>query len=1138
MLEIRNLTKIYKSKGGVEVKALDNVSIVFPPKGLVFLLGKSGSGKSTLLNVTGGLDRPNDGEIIIKGRNSKSFSSSDFDSYRNTFIGFVFQEYNILNEFNVEQNISLALQLQGKKNDHEAVEKILEQVDLKGYGGRKPNTLSGGQKQRIAIARALIKNPEIIMADEPTGALDSTTGKQVFDTLKKLSNDKLVIGVSHYRDFAEQYGDRIIELSDGKIISDVTKNLVKPQVITNNLEIINDNVISIKNAKNITEKEVEEIYSLLKETDGEVLISRGEKQIPMIKQVSHISENQSVVFNKTKEEASISYDGSKTKFIKSRLPYKRAFKMGASSIATKPIRMLFTVFLTLVALTMFGVASTLLFYDPNYSLASGLANSVNDYEAIYKEYDYIRGRITIDNSTYEEIESPNDYQFENKAQGRISEDEINNLNNNSIGHYYVGIYGYSSQKLQFSKEKLQSTQYNITGLNGFIDESLSSLSKSNITLFSGSEPSSISEMAISKYVADALIEGNDHINSYEDIVDKEFEIYFYTNSSSYNGKIKISGIYNCGEIPNKYQGITNSSSNEEKEEYSNYLKYSYHLYAYVNKEFYDVYDFKNSSNRYVSITSTEGTGGRFSEYRNDIPTINDYFLFLSPEISKKSISSIKFYDLNGNEIPYKAPKDNEVYLSSWEYMNTKNNSTSIYMNRVFKMYEASGYSKSFAEFIAIDANKKRIEDIKKNIEEYGTNGYSDYLNDLNFIDKVYTEYYLDWFYHYYLADKLMLAFEEIDQENMYSEIPDYFNVKDKVRNYVENQNNSRNDEYFIEHVEKIYNSYKEKINKYLSLSYAYQISRYMKESTEGFSKDIPLEVAEEYKDLYLKGYNREALTENEINQIINIGRKYIVSTYYERYSDFTIEDKNEQTYRLKNLQFVSYFNTPTESVELNVIGYISVSSRFISAEFIKKYATLSDVTQLDYEETNYSDSPDAKYDLVITRTNYDEGQVKHLLQEYDTYRYRMTNYVYSTVQMIVSTISVMKLIFLITGIVFAVFAALMLFNFISSSISAKTKEIGILRAIGARGSDLFKIFFSESGIIATICFVIAIIGSYFICMAININLTRGLGIKLLNFGVINMALIIIGSLIIAVIGTFIPVFIASKKAPIESIRTL
>lgn len=219
MLEVIHLTKLYKTKGGADVRALDDVSLRFPEKGMVFLLGRSGSGKSTLLNVCGGLDSPTSGEIVVKGRSSRDFTQSDFDSYRNTFVGFVFQEYNILDEFSVEDNIALALELQGKPKDKKTIEKLLADVDLSGYAKRKPNTLSGGQKQRIAIARALVKNPEIIMADEPTGALDSSTGKQVFDTLKKLSENKLVIVVSHDRDFAEQYGDRIVELKDGKIIS-------------------------------------------------------------------------------------------------------------------------------------------------------------------------------------------------------------------------------------------------------------------------------------------------------------------------------------------------------------------------------------------------------------------------------------------------------------------------------------------------------------------------------------------------------------------------------------------------------------------------------------------------------------------------------------------------------------------------------------------------------------------------------------------------------------------------------------------------------------------------------------------------------------------------------------------------------
>ena len=164
MLEIKNVYRTYKPKKGVPVKALDGVSLSFADTGLVFILGKSGSGKSTLLNVIGGLDTADSGEFSIKGKSSKDFSQADFDSYRNTFIGFIFQEYNILNEFTVGQNIALAMKLQGKKVDDKTLNVILEEVDLTGYGNRKPNELSGGQKQRVAIARALIKEPEIIMA--------------------------------------------------------------------------------------------------------------------------------------------------------------------------------------------------------------------------------------------------------------------------------------------------------------------------------------------------------------------------------------------------------------------------------------------------------------------------------------------------------------------------------------------------------------------------------------------------------------------------------------------------------------------------------------------------------------------------------------------------------------------------------------------------------------------------------------------------------------------------------------------------------------------------------------------------------------------------------------------------------------
>lgn len=220
MLELKHISKTYKTTKGVKTEALKDINLCFPQKGMVFVLGKSGSGKSTLLNIIGGLDQADEGEIIINGKSSKTFSQSDYDAYRNTYVGFIFQEFNLMDEFTIEKNIALALQLQQKEATHERIDAILDRLGLHGYAARYPSELSGGQKQRVAIARALIKEPEILMADEPTGALDSTTGKEIFDTLQSLSKEKLVIVVSHDREAATTYADRIIEFKDGHVESD------------------------------------------------------------------------------------------------------------------------------------------------------------------------------------------------------------------------------------------------------------------------------------------------------------------------------------------------------------------------------------------------------------------------------------------------------------------------------------------------------------------------------------------------------------------------------------------------------------------------------------------------------------------------------------------------------------------------------------------------------------------------------------------------------------------------------------------------------------------------------------------------------------------------------------------------------
>lgn len=221
MLEVKSINKIYKI-GEYSTKALDDVSLSFRKTEFVSILGPSGSGKTTLLNILGGLDRYTSGDLIINGKSTKDFTDSMWDSYRNKSVGFIFQSYNLISHINVLSNVEMALTLSNvSKNERKkrAIE-VLKSVGLEKEMYKRPNELSGGQMQRVAIARSLINNPDIILADEPTGALDSVTSKQIMELISSISKDKLVIMVTHNESLAEAYSTRIIKLRDGKIISD------------------------------------------------------------------------------------------------------------------------------------------------------------------------------------------------------------------------------------------------------------------------------------------------------------------------------------------------------------------------------------------------------------------------------------------------------------------------------------------------------------------------------------------------------------------------------------------------------------------------------------------------------------------------------------------------------------------------------------------------------------------------------------------------------------------------------------------------------------------------------------------------------------------------------------------------------
>jgi len=929
MIEVKNLVKEYSTKGGQTVRALDNVSVQFAQTGMVFLLGKSGSGKSTLLNILGGLDKPDEGEIIVKGKSSKQFSTSDFDSYRNTFVGFVFQEYNILNEFTVEQNIALALQLQSKSADKKTIEELLTKVDMSGLGKRKPNTLSGGQKQRVAIARALIKEPEIIMADEPTGALDSNTGKQVFQTLKKLSETKLVIVVSHDIEFAELYGDRIIELKDGKIISDVTKTEIKPQQLNANVKIVSNDMISISDAENITEDDVKSIVSMLKNNGGEAIITTGTKDIADIKRVCKINESgNKESFEKTEKVEVKEYQANRVKFIKSRMPAFRAIKMGASGLKTKPIRFVFTILLSVVAFIMFGVVSTFMLYDKNYSISEALKSENAPRLTINKIYSYKNCEYVLNLRTgYKKYEAS----YGERSSTLFGVQEMQEKNRTGVSNY-AGIFDFTDRnyndgqiqlKLRKDNQEIdinissQLQNYFVEGnVCGFSDCGAQYMSDNGFELICGQYPQNKTEIAIPEYVANLFVNtANSGINSVSEMEGKTIRIIAKNNSTL--GNFVVSGVYNVGKIPSKYE-VLKDDSNElnlvEKQKLIDslhaYLKLSYNTIIYVSNDFYDA-------------------------YKNNI---------------------VRSYEQN---IPNR------------------------YLNLVFSKTETSTQQ--------IGTTNVLLESV--------ASFYSDFLN---FFDK-------------------------------------------------------------------------------------------------------------------------------QGNPI-----------------DFAIEDNQVFVSRSVDINDICYYaNGRGEKGQLEVVGYFETTPNakvscdyIISDNFYKDHVPDSwlDSMWLSRYESDYEKPIDAKYNYLITLTNNTQEQVANAIKSGSNVSYQIQSDSYMVISQFAKTMNNFKKLFMIIGIVFAVFSALMLLNFISVSISAKRKDIGILRAVGARGIDVFKIFFAEAIIIAIICFILASVGAFFTCGLLNDSLFTLTSVKMLNFQPINAIFILCISLIVCVFATFMPVYFEAKKSPVESIR--
>ena len=634
MLKLENVSKIYKTKAG-EVKALDGVSLTFPASGLVFIVGKSGCGKTTLLNVIGGLDGIDGGEILVQDKKFSTFSAKEYDSYRNTFIGFIFQEYNLLPDYSVEKNVKIAMELQGRKADEAEFEKLLKDVEIDQLKERNPSELSGGQRQRVAIARALVKEPRIIMADEPTGALDSGTGVQVFDTLKKLSKDKLIIDVSHDLEFAERYADRIIQLVDGKVAQDIT--LVEKEIASNVNE--QEDALVVREGADLSEEEKNLLAKAVK----------NRKKIQLIKNLSYRDKAPTGEIIHNAENA--------VPLRKSKMKLKSAAFLGLKSLVVKPLRLAITILISALAFAVFGLFDTV----ANFSTQSVLSNAIRNSTS---------PTATTTASYIVNFEAGDEYNL------KVSDALLAHLQAQTNGKV-KGVFDFRKNQMGsvtqtlslselISSDVIIGTKYYSKTVNGFVAFNEATELNANGTfkdfpyrLVLGRYPKiayendtpvldSLYEVAISTYLAESILyylNGNElngeAVSTPEELLERTITV----DDKTYT----IVGLIDCGEIPQKYDVLKESTPYNVK---TNALISDYNAYinAGAQKCLFVADGFKEAWNLYEETANVYHVGN-----------VNWSFT-VNGTSSKKQISSYVYnandYDEN-NILLFKAPKQGE-----------------------------------------------------------------------------------------------------------------------------------------------------------------------------------------------------------------------------------------------------------------------------------------------------------------------------------------------------------------------------------------------------------------------------------------------------------------------------------------------
>ncbi len=524
MIKIDNLTKIYKSKKKNNHKALDNINLTLPNSGLVFIIGKSGSGKSTFLNLLGGLDNTTSGSIIVDGNEITKFNESELSHYRNNHIGFIFQDYHLLDELTVYENIVLSLNL-NKLEDTGLVLNALDKVGLSGYENRYPQELSGGERQRVAIARAIVKKPYLILADEPTGNLDNVTATSIVELLKELSKECLILIVSHNTIDTYKYADRIIKLANGNIISDESRN---PEYL-NNVSYVDD-VMYYPMDLTLSADDINVLNDRLEKNHVRKIVGKSDKYIITN---SNQSEERNITTNKKN------------------LSIKNIFKLCLTFLKSKVFRITASSFMIAVIMVILALSQTIITFDSGEIIKNEM-DKMNQTSLFMKKYcsDDLNNkydRTFIDEITQEDINKFKDTGYKGNIYEVLNLSLPLNTTSNSAGiskPYFVdSVFIQESLGLMIVDEEYLISKFG----------SLEYLSRLD-NFYEGG-------VIITDYLADSILATQSKVGArcYDDLLGE----YLYNHTTLRFNRGYINGIIKTG-YKDKYEDLLNELSPNSK----------------------------------------------------------------------------------------------------------------------------------------------------------------------------------------------------------------------------------------------------------------------------------------------------------------------------------------------------------------------------------------------------------------------------------------------------------------------------------------------------------------------------------------------------------------------------------------------